>query len=288
MKVYIDGHYYEKDQAKVSVFDHGYLYGDGVFEGIRSYNRCVFKLKEHLNRLYDSAKVIMLEVPLSKEEMSKAVIATLRENNLSDAYIRIIVSRGFGDLGLDPRKCKKPTIVIITDAIALYPAQLYEKGLDIVTVPTRRNSSESLNPQIKSLNYLNNILGKIEAINHGVQEAIMLNQDGYVTECTGDNIVLIKNKRLIGVPSWLGVLEGITENAVMRIAESLHMVCEKKPMTRYDVYTADELMLTGTAAELIPVVKVDGRLIGDGSVGSITKKLIEEFHKTVSMDGVKY
>ena len=288
MKVYIDGQLYDKEQAKVSVFDHGYLYGDGVFEGIRSYARCVFKCKEHLNRLYDSAKVIMLQIPLSVDEMESAMIATLKANDLSDAYIRIVVSRGYGDLGLDPRKCKKATVVIITDAIALYPAQLYEKGLEIITVPTRRNSTEALNPQVKSLNYLNNIMGKIEAVNHGVQEAIMLNQEGYVTECTGDNVLLIKNNQLIGVPSWLGVLEGITENTVMDIARKMRLTCEKRPFTRYDIYTADEVMLTGTAAEVIPVVKVDGRPVGTGAVGPLTKRLIEEFRKSVSQDGVKY
>jgi len=288
MKVYIDGTLYDKDVAKVSVFDHGFLYGDGVFEGIRVYNRCVFKLTDHIDRLYDSAKAIMLTIPLNKQEMASAVISTLKENKLNDGYIRIVVSRGTGDLGLDPRKCKDATVVIITDAITLYSAQLYEKGLDTITVPTRRNSPEALNPQIKSLNYLNNILAKIEATNHGVPEAIMMSQEGYVTECTGDNIILIKKNKLVAVPTWLGVLAGITATTVLDIARSLKMSCEEKPFTRYDIYTADELILTGTAAEVIPVVKVDGRPIGDGTVGPITKRLIEEFKKIVSKDGVKY
>lgn len=288
MKVYIDGTLYDKEAAKISVFDHGFLYGDGVFEGIRVYNRCVFKLNEHIDRLYDSAKAIMLTIPMSKEEMEKAVINTLKENKLNDGYIRIVVSRGMGDLGLDPRKCKIASVIIITDAITLYSAQLYEKGLDTITVPTRRNSPEALNPQIKSLNYLNNILAKIEATNHGVPEAIMLSQEGYVTECTGDNIILIKKNKLTAVPTWLGVLAGITATTVLDIARSLKMSCEEKPFTRYDIYTADELILTGTAAEVIPVVKVDGRPIGDGTVGPVTKKLIEEFKKIVSKEGVKY
>ncbi len=288
MKVYIDGNLYEKEQAKISVFDHGFLYGDGVFEGVRVYERCIFKFEEHLERLYHSARAIMLTIPLSKPELEKATIATLKENKLSDAYIRIITSRGVGDLGLDPRKCKTASVVIIADSIALYPAQFYEKGLEIATVATMRSAPEALNPQIKSLNYLNNILAKIEANQAGVQEAIMLNHLGYVAECTGDNLIIAKEKTLLTPPSYLGALEGITCRTVMGLGRFLKMSCVEKPLTRYDIFTADEVMLTGTAAEIIPVTKVDGRVIGDGTVGPITKQLTAEFKKAVTNDGVRY
>ena len=288
MKVYLNGSLVDKERAVVSVFDHGFLYGDGVFEGIRSYNRCIFKLKEHIDRLYNSAKVIMLDITISKEEMEKAIIDTIKANNLDDGYIRVVVSRGEGDLGLDPRKCRKPSIIIIADAIALYSKQLYENGLEIITVPTTRNASTSLDPQIKSLNYLNNILGKIEAINAGYQEAIMMNTQGYVSECTGDNIFIFKGGVLTTVPSYIGVLPGITVSSVLDIARELGIPCQERPLTRYEIFTADEMFLTGTAAELIPVVKVDGRSIGDGKVGGTTKKLLEEFSKYIPKNGVRY
>ncbi|MFH0840170.1 MAG: branched-chain-amino-acid transaminase [Candidatus Omnitrophota bacterium] len=287
-KVYIDGKFYEKEDAKISVFDHGLLYGDGVFEGIRSYNRLVFKLNEHINRLYASAKTIMLDVPLSKKEMQDAVIATLKKNHMDNAYIRLIVTRGSGDLGLDPRKCKRPTVIVITDNIVLYPDKYYKNGLEIITVPTRRNIPEALNPKVKSLNYLNNILAKIEAVNAGFEEAIMLNSDGYVLECTGDNIFIVKNGELLTPPPYLGALEGVTRDAVMGIAQAKSMRFSEKVMTRHSLFNADECFLTGTAAEIIPVIKIDNRVIGDGAPGKVTAKLMNEFRKLTRKDGTKY
>lgn len=288
MLIYINGRLVKKDEAKVSVFDHGLLYGDGVFEGIRSYDCLVFKLKEHINRLYASAHAISLKIPMTQLDMERAVIKTLKANKLKDAYIRLVVTRGEGDLGLDPRNCSNPTIFIITDKIALYPQELYKKGLKIVTVPTRRNIPEALNPQIKSLNYLNNILGKIEAINAGVPEAIMLDQNGFVTECTGDNIFMIKDGALLTPAVHLGILNGITRRAVLSIAGSAGLRPQEASITRFDLFTADEVFLTGTAAEIIPVVLMDGREIGDGSVGDYTLKLIEEFKKLTKKEGVRY
>jgi len=288
LKIYIDGKFYEKEDAKISVFDHGLLYGDGVFEGIRSYDRLIFKLREHIDRLYASAKSIMLDIPVSKKEIEQAVISTLKENNLSDAYIRLVVTRGSGDLGLDPRKCKKPIIIVITDKIMLYPEKYYEKGLEIITVPTRRNLPEALNPQIKSLNYLNNILAKIEAVNSGFEEAIMLNAQGYVLECTGDNIFIIKKGELITPPIYLGALEGITRDSVIDIARAEEIKFSEKVLTRHALFNADECFLTGTAAEIIPVIKIDNRIIGNGSPGKVTMKLMEEFRNLTKKSGVKY
>lgn len=288
LKVYIDGKFYEKEDAKISVFDHGLLYGDGVFEGIRSYSRLVFKLKEHIDRLYKSARTIMLDISISKKELEEAVVATLKQNNLDDAYIRLVVTRGQGDLGLDPRKCKKPAIIIITDKIVLYPEKYYENGLKLVTVPTRRNLPEALNPQIKSLNYLNNILAKIEAVNFGFEEAVMLNADGYVLECTGDNIFIVKDKELITPPVYLGALEGITRNAVIDIARSLNIKFSEKVLTRYSLFNAEECFLTGTAAEIIPVIKIDNRPIGEESPGKVTISLMNEFRKLTKKDGTRY
>lgn len=288
MKVYVDGQLLERSQAKISVLDHGLLYGDGVFEGIRSYDGSIFKLREHLDRLYESARAIMLEIPLSKKEITKAIIETLKENRLRDAYIRLVVTRGEGDLGLDPRKCQRPTIIIITDKITLYPKKLYENGLAIITVPTRRNTPEALNPQIKSLNYLNNIMAKMEAVNSGAGEALMLNADGYVVECTGDNIFIVKDNKLLTPPSYLGVLSGITRKAIIKIAEALKIEVREAIMTRYDLFNADESFLTGTAAEVIPVVKIDNRTIGDGRPGELTRRLIKEFRKLTKTDGVRY
>ena len=288
LKVYINGEYFEKDRAKVSVFDHGLLYGDGVFEGIRSYNRLVFKLKEHIDRLYESSQGIMLTIPLSKEEMIKAVVATLKLNELDNAYIRLVVTRGVGDLGLDPRKCKHASVVIITDNIKLYPEKMYKEGLSIITVPTPRNIPEALNPQIKSLNYLNNILAKIEALNSGYEEALMFTAHGYVAECTGDNIFIIKDNFLITPPAFLGILKGITRACVMDIAKKSGMTVKEEVITRHNIYTADECFLTGTAAEIIPVVGVDKRVIGDGKPGKITLNLMKEFRKATKTDGVKY
>lgn len=286
MKVFINGELVEKEEAKVSVFDHGFLYGDGVFEGIRAYNGLIFRLRQHLERLYRSAHTIMLEIPMGMDELQTAIIKTLRANNLKDAYIRLIVSRGEGDLGLDPRKCKNPNVIIITDEIALYPQELYEKGLEIITVPTRRNIPEGVNPQIKSLNYLNNILAKIEAINCGYEEAIMLNNEGYVVECTGDNIFIYKDGKLITPPIYLGALDGITRRAVMELAERRGIEVREEVLTRYDLYNAEECFLTGTAAEIVPVVKIDGRKIGVGKPGKVTLQLIGDFRELTKVDGV--
>ncbi len=289
MKVYINGKFYEKNEAKISVFDHGLLYGDGVFEGIRSYNRLVFKLREHIDRLFESAQSIMLEIPLSREQLIKAVTLTLKENNLKDAYIRLVVTRGEGDLGLDPRKCKgKTTIIIITDKILLYPEKFYKEGLTIVTVPTIRNLPEALNPQIKSLNYLNNILAKMEAINAGCDEAIMLDSLGYVAECTGDNIFIAKRQQLYTPPQCMGTLRGITRDTVLDIARQGRIPVHEHVITRHEVYISDECFLTGTAAEIIPVVKVDGRLIGSGKPGKLTLSLIKKFKELTKKEGVKY
>ncbi|MCK4994374.1 MAG: branched-chain-amino-acid transaminase [Candidatus Omnitrophica bacterium] len=288
LKVYIDGKLVEKDKAKISVFDHGLLYGDGVFEGIRSYKSLVFKLKEHIDRLYESAHTIMLDIPMSKAQMTKAVINTLKANKLKDAYIRVLITRGVGDLGLDPRKCKKASIIIITDNIVLYPKELYQKGLEIITVPTVRNLSSAVDPQIKSLNYLNNIMAKIEAINSGYQEAIMLNSMGFVAECTGDNIFMIKNKQLYTPPQSMGTLRGITRDAVIAVAKGAKIQTHENILTRHEIFNADELFLTGTAAEVIPVVKVDSRKIGNGKPGKITLQLLKEFNEITRKEGVKY
>jgi branched-chain amino acid aminotransferase len=289
MKVYVNGKLYEKDQARISVFDHGLLYGDGVFEGIRSYSRLVFKLKEHIDRLYESAHTLMLKIHLTKQEMMDAVIRTLKANGLDDAYIRLVVTRGEGDLGLDPRKCTgHPTVIIITDKITLYPEKFYKEGLEIITVPTVRNLPEALNPQIKSLNYLNNILAKIEAVNSGCAEAIMLDSLGYVAECTGDNIFVVKHGELFTPPQCMGTLRGITRDAVLEIASRKKVGAHEHVITRHEVFNADECFLTGTAAEIIPVVKVDGRRIGTGVPGKLTLSLMKEFHAVTKKYGVRY
>jgi len=287
MKVYIDGKLVDSDEAKISVFDHGLLYGDGVFEGIRAYNGRVFKLKEHLDRLYDSARSIMLDIPVSKNKMIDLVLTTIRANKLKNAYIRLVVTRGKGDLGLDPKKCSQPTIFIIVHEISLYPEEFYKKGLEVVTVSVRRNLSDAINPSIKSLNYLNNILAKIEAARVGVSEAIMLNKDGYVAECTGDNIFILKDNILVTPPTWAGALPGITRKTVMELAKTKFKLNVKEDLfTTYHIYTADECFLTGTAAEIIPVVKVDQRIIGDGKPGKMTIKLMKEFRKLTETTGV--
>ena len=291
MKIYINGKFYDKKEAKISVFDHGLLYGDGVFEGIRSYNRLVFKLKEHIDRLFESAHTIMLNIPLAKAEMIRAVLATLKENKLKDAYIRLVVTRGEGDLGLDPRKCAgHATVIIIVDRIALYPDQekLYRQGLEIVTVPTIRNLPEALNPQIKSLNYLNNILAKIEATNAGCDEAIMLDSLGYVAECTGDNIFIVKNNELYTPPQCMGTLRGITRDTILEIARKNRIAVHEHVLTRHELYISDECFLTGTAAEVIPVVKVDGRIIGCGKPSKLTLSLMKKFKELTKREGIRY
>jgi len=285
MKIYIDGKYYSEKNATVSVFDHGLLYGDGIFEGIRAYNGRVFKLKEHIDRLYYSAKAILLDIPITHAEMMKAVVDTCRANKLREGYIRLVVTRGPGGLGLNPKRCKKPVIIIIADKIQLYPPEYYQKGLEIITVPTVRNLHSAVNPAIKSLNYLNNILAKIEANNGGVEEAIMLNAEGYVAECTGDNIFLLKGNTLLTPPLSAGALYGITRGVVMELGKEFGLTVAEPNLTRYDVFNADECFLTGTGAELIPVVKVDGRVIGTGTPGPITKQLVERYHALTKVSG---
>jgi branched-chain amino acid aminotransferase len=284
-KVYIGGKLYDKADAKISVFDHGLLYGDGVFEGIRSYSGRVFRLEEHVDRLYDSARGIHLVIPMTRGDMAQAVVDTLKANNLRDAYIRLIVTRGAGSLGLDPRKTTDPQVIIITDSISLYPEELYEHGLKIVTAGTMRNHPAALNPRIKSLNYLNSILAKIEGTNAGCLEALMLNHKGEVAECTGDNIFIIRRGELHTPSIDAGILEGITRDAVIELARKANIKVVERAMDRHDVYTADECFLTGTAAEVIPVVEVDGRPIGTGKPGPITHDLRERFHALVRSEG---
>ena len=285
LKIYVDGKYYDERNAKISVFDHGLLYGDGIFEGIRAYNGRVFKLKEHIDRLFYSAKAILLNIPLSHEEMTRAVVATCRENQIHDGYIRLVVTRGVGGLGLNPNRCKHPSVIIIADKIQLYPPEMYERGLDIITVPTVRNLHSALNPAIKSLNYLNNILAKIEANNGGCEEAIMLNAEGFVSECTGDNVFIIKNGQMFTPPLSAGALYGITRGVVMDLAREAGISVTEPNLTRYDMFNADECFLTGTGAELIPVVKIDGRVIGTGRPGPITKSLVQNYKALTQSSG---
>ena len=277
LKIYINGQILPQEDAKISVFDHGLLYGDGVFEGIRAYNGKIFTLEEHLDRLYDSATAISLKIPMTKAELADAIKNTMEANNMKDSYIRLVVTRGVGKLGLDPNKCATPQIIIITDTIELYPKALYEKGLDIVTVTTIRNHFSALDPKIKSLNYLNNILAKIESIQAGAGEALMLNKDGYVAECAGDNIFIYKNITLLTPPTSAGILVGITRNVVMKLAAEMEIKVKEELITRYDLYIAEECFLTGTAAEIIPVVKIDGRTIGTGKPGKITSNLLKRY-----------
>jgi branched-chain amino acid aminotransferase len=285
--VYINGQFAPAAEARISVFDHGLLYGDGVFEGIRAYNGRVFRLDEHLERLYDSAKALLLEIPLSPDEMREAVLESLRRNDLSDGYLRLVVTRGCGDLGLDPRKCRDgATVIIIADSIELYPQEFYECGLEVLTVVTRRNLPEAINPAIKSLNYLNNVLAKIEVCQAGLLEGIMLNHEGYVAEATGDNIFLYADGRLVTPPLSVGILNGITRAAVIELAADLGIPVSEERFTRYVVYTADECFLTGTAAEIIPVVTVDGRKVGGGVPGAVTRKLMERFTALTRSEGV--
>ncbi|MBI5025302.1 MAG: branched-chain-amino-acid transaminase [Nitrospirae bacterium] len=281
MKIYIDGKYYDKSDAKISVFDHGLLYGDGVFEGIRIYNGKVFKLKEHIERLYQSAKAILLEIPMPKEEMENAVFDAVKINGKKNGYIRLIVTRGEGPLGIDPTPCKRATVIIIVSDIQLYPDEYYKKGIEIITAPSRRIPSDCLDPRIKSLNYLNNIMAKIEARQAGCLEAVMLNKEGFVAECTGDNIFIVKHNELLTPAPYHGALDGITMRTVIEIAESLGIKTHETTLTRYDLYNADECFMTGTGAEVIPVIKIDGRVIGDGRPGNATRRLIEIFKKLI-------
>ncbi|TKI23250.1 branched-chain-amino-acid transaminase [Bacillus pumilus] len=285
--IFLNDELVKKEDAKISVYDHGFLYGDGVFEGIRVYNGNIFRMKEHLDRLYDSARSIMLNIPYSLEELTEKMIHTVERNGLKDAYIRLVVSRGAGDLGLDPNNCGRANTVIIVEPLAIFPKHLYETGIDIVTVPTRRNRPDVLSPKVKSLNYLNNILVRIEAHMAGVSEALMLNDQGYVAEGSADNVFIYKRGKLYTPPGYIGALEGITRNAIMEIAEDLGYEVKEEPFTRHDVYTAEEVFLTGTAAEVIAVVKVDGRTIGEGKPGVHTNKLLEQFRKRVVEEGEK-
>jgi branched-chain amino acid aminotransferase len=278
MKIFIDGKFLDERNAKVSVFDHGLLYGDGVFEGIRAYNGRIFKLKEHIDRLFYSAKAILLEIPLTHAALMKATVDTCRRNKLQDAYIRLVVTRGVGTLGLNPRSCKSPSIIIIAGKIQVYPVEMYERGMDIVTVPTVRNLHSAVNPAIKSLNYLNNILAKIEANNAGVEEAVMLNAEGYVAEGTADNIFVVRQGALFTPPLSAGALYGITRQTVIELAEAAGWKVSEPNLTRYDLFNAEECFLTGTGAELIPVVKIDGRVIGHGQPGPITRQLVANYH----------
>lgn len=287
LKIYLNGKIVPENEAKISVFDHGFLYGDGVFEGIRAYGGRVFMLREHIKRLYDSARAITLAIPCSQEEMVDAVLLTVKENELMDAYIRVVVSRGAGDLGLDPLKCKQASVIIIADKINLFPDELYRKGLKVITVSTRRNIPDALAPQIKSLNYLNNIMVKIEANNAGVMEAIMLNNNGFVAEGSGDNIFIMRGGKLITPPSYVGILEGITRNITIELARGIGIPVEEVPFTSYDLYVADECFLTGTAAEIIPVIEIDGRTIGQGVPGGNTVKLMKLFREQTNGSGME-
>ena len=272
-----------EDEARVSVFDHGLLYGDGVFEGLRSYSGRVFRLDAHIDRLWASARAICLEIPMTKEAVAKAVIDTLAANKLTDGYIRLVVTRGAGSLGLDPNRTKNPQVIVIADTISLYPAEFYSKGLKIVTAATQRVQSAALSPRIKSLNYLNNIMAKLEGLRAGCVEALMLNHKGEVAECTGDNVFVVRSGKLLTPPPDAGILEGITRNAVIELAHAAGIDCREATLTRHDLYTADECFLTGTAAEVIPVVDIDGRTIGAGTHGPITARLTADFHKLVRM-----
>lgn len=281
IEIFINGKYFSKEDAKVSVFDHGLLYGDGVFEGLRAYSGNVFRLQIHLDRLYESARAIMLTIPMTPSELGEAVRATVARNKITDGYIRLVVTRGAGSLGIDPAKTADPQVIIIADHIELYPKELYENGLEIVTASTIRNHPAALNPRIKSLNYLNNILAKLEGKRAGCLEALMLNHRGEVAECTADNIFTVKRGGLYTPPIDAGILEGVTRNAILELAEQAGIACHQMTMSRHDVYTADECFLTGSGAEVIPVVKVDARPIGDGTVGPITQQLLAAFHRLV-------
>jgi branched-chain amino acid aminotransferase len=281
MKVYLNNQLVDRADAKISVFDHGFLYGDGIFEGIRLYNKRIFKLDEHLERLEYSAKAIMLDLPWSRQQISDAVCEVCRANNLQDGYIRLVISRGIGALGLNPKTCKDPQLVIIADKLQLYPKELYKSGLKIITVPTRRINSGALPPMIKSLNYLNNILAKVEAVNLGFMEAVMLNDQGYISECTGDNIFIMQKDMLLTPLCSDGALRGISRETVIQIAEQLNIAYTETNLTRYDLWTAQECFLTGTAAEIIPVVEIDSRKIGEGKPGETTARFIDAFQQKI-------
>ena len=285
LQIYIDGEFFSKENAKISVFDHGLLYGDGVFEGIRFYNGRVFQHEEHIDRIFDSAKAIHLEIPATKQELGDIVLATIKENKLQDGYVRLIITRGAGELGLSPYRCEKASIIVIASTISLYPEEKYEKGLILATCATRRPTHDSLSPAVKSLNYLSNVMAKVEAMAAGAEEGVMLNAEGYVAECTGDNIFIVKNG-VISTPTVAsGSLYGITRTVVINLAREAGYELREVQMTRYDLYTADELFLTRTAAEVVPVAEYDKRKIGTGTTGPITRELIGAFRKLVETTG---
>jgi len=283
---YVNGTFVPKDEAKISVYDHGYLYGDGIFEGIRVYGGRVFRLEQHLDRLYESARYLMLDIPLARDELRAAILETVRRSGLRDAYIRPVISRGVGDLGLDPRKCKTPTVVIIVDTIQLYPKDAYERGLRMITATTRKIRPDALSPQAKSLNYLSNIMARMEANQAGVDEAVMLNSEGYVCECSADNLFLVRESEVWTPPPYVGILKGITRGAVIELARELGVLLMERVFTLHDIYTADECFLTGTGAEVGPVVEVDGRKIAEGRPGAITLRLIAAFRDLVRCEGM--
>lgn len=287
MKVYVDGKFYSKDRAKISVFDHGLLYGDGVFEGIRIYKGRIFRLDQHIDRLYESANTISLNIGMGRSKLVQATIKTAKANNIKNGYIRLVVTRGIGTLGLNPYLCRKPQIIIIADKIKLYERELYDKGLRIITSAIRRNHNESISPRVKSLNYLNNILAKIEAINAGCKEALMLNNEGYVAEASGDNIFIVKNKTLYTPGKHMGILEGITRGEVIRLARQKGLEVIETTLTRHDLYNADECFLTGTAAEVIPVIEIDSRKIATGVPGRTTKSLMKAFGEVTQSEGTE-
>jgi branched-chain amino acid aminotransferase len=281
LKIWIDGKLLDKDDAKISVYDHGLLYGDGVFEGIRVYGGRIFRINEHLRRLYHSGKAIRLTIPLTPEQFKSALEQTVKANEFQDCYIRALVTRGAGYLGLNPNKCPHPSVIIIADTIEMYPRECYEKGLAIITASVIRNHPNALSPRIKSLNYLNNILAKIEAVDAGVAEAIMLNHEGNVAECTADNIFIVKDGAAYTPGTADGILEGITRDTILMLAKKLAIPCQEKTLQRHDLYVADECFMTGTGAEVVPVTKIDGRIIGNGQPGSTTRKFMEAFHRFV-------
>jgi branched-chain amino acid aminotransferase len=285
LTIYIDGQFYPEPDAKVSVFDHGLLYGDGIFEGIRFYNGLVFKLTEHLERLWDSARALCLTIPMTMAEMEAATLETIRRNGLRDGYIRLLVTRGKGNLGLSPDRCPRASVIIIAATIQLYPDEAYQRGMTVVTCATRRVAPAALSPSVKSLNYLNNIMAKIEANLANADEGLMLNEEGYVAECTGDNVFIVKRGEIYTPPIYAGSLRGITWQAVIDIATGLGMKVNVTPLTRYDIYTADEFFLTGTAAEVIAAVKIDGRLIADGKPGAVTQRIIAKFRELTQSTG---
>ncbi len=285
--IYLDGQYLPREQALVSVYDHGLLYGDGIFEGIRCYSGNIFRLRQHLERLWDSAKVIGLTIPMSMQDLEAAHCETMRRNGIEDAYIRTVITRGVGDLGIDPRKCSKPTVYIIAGKIALFPPEDYELGVPIITASTRRVPMDAFNPRVKSLNYLNNVLAKMEATNAGVRDAMMLNHQGYIVECTAANVFLLRDGVLSTPPTHVGALRGITRDAVIEIARAEGIDVREQLLTQYDAYVAEEMFVTGTGAEIMPITKVDGRVVGSGVAGAMTKALTAKFREMVLVDGTR-